>query len=59
MLTVKYLLEAVGFGLLAVAAAMVWRDLYRVYQRSVWAASASPPWRRLNRDGGPRAGWLR
>ena len=34
MLTVKYLLEVVGFVLMAAAAAILLHDLYRLYQQS-------------------------
>lgn len=42
MLTVKYLLEAVGFALIAAAAALVLHDLYRLYQQTNLAHGEGP-----------------
>lgn len=59
MLTVKYLLEFVGFALLAGAAAMIALDLFRVYARTTATNTNDSPdapapikWRRPARTAG-------
>jgi len=43
MLTVKYLLETVGFAILAAAAGILLHDLFRLYQQSNTPRSLEPP----------------